>query len=259
MSGGHVHHLAGGGASSTQRCGPLHALAPEAKVLGAVAFVFAVAWTPGQQYWAFAVSATLVAGIAVVGRVPFGFMLRRLRLEIPFVAFALLLPVVGRGPRVDVVGLSLSEPGLHAGWNIVAKATLGVAVVAILSATTAVPELLAGLERLRVPRRLVAITGFMVRYGDVLAGELHRMRIARMSRGHDPRWLWQARAVAASVGTLFVRSYERGERVYLAMESRGFTGTMPVRAATANASDWVRCLALPAVAAVVAVTARLAA
>ncbi|HRE03653.1 MAG TPA: CbiQ family ECF transporter T component, partial [Ilumatobacteraceae bacterium] len=42
-----------------------------------------------------------------------------------------------------------------------------------------------------------------------------------------PRWLWQARPIAASLGTLFVRSYEHGERVHLAMLSRGFTGSMP--------------------------------
>ena len=94
----------------------------------------------------------------------------------------------------------------------------------VLAATTPVAELLRGLERLRVPRVLVAIAGFMVRYLDVIAGEVRRMRVARLSRGHDPRWIWQARAVAASAGTLFIRSYERGERVHLAMLSRGYAG-----------------------------------
>jgi cobalt/nickel transport system permease protein len=53
------------------------------------------------------------------------------------------------------------------------------------------------------------------------------MRIARIARGHDPRFLWQVGATARGVGQLFVRSYERGERVHLAMVSRGFAGTMP--------------------------------
>ena len=65
----------------------------------------------------------------------------------------------------------------------------------------------------------------MVRYGDVITGEMRRMKIARESRGYDPRWIWQAKAVARSAGALFVRSYERGERVYLAMASRGYAGT----------------------------------
>ena len=73
----------------------------------------------------------------------------------------------------------------------------------------------------------MSITAFMVRYLTILTGEAERMHVARQSRGYEPRWLWQAGAMAASVGTLFVRAYERGERVHLAMCSRGYDGTMP--------------------------------
>ena len=92
------------------------------------------------------------------------------------------------------------------------------------------PELLQGLERLRMPKPIVAITSFMVRYGDVVTDDMRRMRIARESRGYDPRWFWQAKAVATSAGALFIRSYERGERVYVAMLSRGYDGSMPALA-----------------------------
>jgi cobalt/nickel transport system permease protein len=112
-------------------------------------------------------------------------------------------------------------------WAILAKGTLGVAASIVLAATTPVSELLRGLERLRVPTLFVSISGFMVRYSDVLLDDLRRMRIARLSRGHDPRWLWQSRAIGATVGTLFVRSFERGERVHIAMLSRGYDGHMP--------------------------------
>ena len=74
----------------------------------------------------------------------------------------------------------------------------------------------------------------MIRYGDVITGELRRMRIARESRGAGAGRLGHARAVATSAGALFVRSYERGERVYLAMASRGYAGSMPVRAGAAT-------------------------
>ena len=97
----------------------------------------------------------------------------------------------------------------------------------LLAATTPVTEILTGLERLRVPKVLTAIAGFMVRYLDVIVGDAGRMRTARLSRGDNPRWIWQARAFASSAGLLFVRSYERGEQVHLAMISRGYDGTMP--------------------------------
>jgi cobalt/nickel transport system permease protein len=98
----------------------------------------------------------------------------------------------------------------------------------------------------------------MVRYLEVIVGEASRMRIARMSRGYDPRWLWQARAVAASAGTLFVRSFERGERVHLAMVSRGYAGTMPqLHEHVVPPRAWVVAGMLPAVAAAVLAVALL--
>ena len=112
-----------------------------------------------------------------------------------------------------MLGLRLSEPGLWAAWNIVVKGTIGVA--ARRDGVDDVGAILR-LERLRVPRTGV-ITAFMVRYGDVIGDELRRMRIARESRR---RMSWSGQpAVATSAGALFVRSYERGERVYLAMAS----------------------------------------
>lgn len=226
----------------------VHTAAPHAKVLTTLVFVFAVVATPREAFWAFGVDALVVALVAVVARLPLGHLVRRLSIELPFLMFALLLPIVGSDPRVDVLGVSLSEPGLWAAWSILVKGSLGVAATVVLASTTPIPDLLRGLERLRVPSMLVAITAFMVRYGDVLGQELHRMRVARESRGADPRWIWQARGVASTAGTLFVRSFERGERVHFAMQARGFAGAMPP---VESADDAVGICFVPAILAVV--------
>jgi cobalt/nickel transport system permease protein len=102
---------------------------------------------------------------------------------------------------------------------------------------------------------LVSVASFMVRYLEVIAGELRAMRVARTSRGYDPRWIWEARAVAVSAGTLFIRSYERGERVYLAMAARGYHGVMPTTSPAPERAAWGVALVLPAAAAGIAVTA----
>src|SRR5262245_38000849 len=219
--------------------GPLHRLPAQCKLAATVLFVFAVVATPREQFWAFGVQAGLVALAALIGRVPLRSVVRRLVIEVPFLVFALLLPIVGRGPRVDVLGVSLSEAGLWAAWNIVVKGTIGVAASIVLASTTTIPQILAGLERLRVPRVIVAITAFMIRYGDVIGDEVHRMSIARQSRGGRGGPFGQVRVLASTAGALFVRSYERGERVYLAMESRGYAGSMPVRGAAASARAWL--------------------
>jgi cobalt/nickel transport system permease protein len=234
----------------------VHRLPAEVKILAVVVFVLAVVATPREAFWAFAMYGVVVLAVATAARVPLGTLLRRLRIEVPFLAFAVFLPIVGGSPRVDVFGMSLSQPGLWAAWNIVVKGTLGVSASILLAATTPVADLLRGLERLHLPRALTSIAGFMVRYLDVIVAEAGRMTVARQSRGYDARWLWQAKAVASSAGTLFVRSFERGERVHLAMVSRGYGGTMPrLDDRVTTTRDWSVALVLPVLAIAVAVAA----
>ena len=118
---------------------------------------------------------------------PPGFLLRRLIIELPFVAFAAARSrSSAMGERVEVLGLSLSVPGLWAAWNILAKATLGVAA-SILLAPPRSRGAAARAERLRMPQLMVQIAMFMLRYLDVIVGEMRRMRVARESRGFRPR------------------------------------------------------------------------
>jgi cobalt/nickel transport system permease protein len=233
----------------------VHRLPPHVKLVAVLAFALVVVATPVHAGWAWAAYAgflALVLGAAAVARLPPGRLVRGLAVELPFVVFALLLPFVSRGPRVEVAGLSLSESGLAAGGGLLAKATLSVLAAVVLSATTEPRALLQGLERLRLPSLLVQILMFMIRYADVVGGELERMRVARESRGFEARHLGALRVLGPAAGSLFVRSYERGERVHLAMLSRGYTGRMPgAPAAAVPAQAWLTALALPLAAAAV--------
>ena len=206
---------------------PIHRAPAHLKVAGLVTFMLVVVVTPGSWVPAFAAYAVALAVLVAVSGVPVGYLARRMVVETPVLMFAALLPFVATGPEVEVLGVGLSEPGLMAAGALVTKATLGVLASLLLAATTEPRDLLAGLERLRVPTQLVQIMGFMVRYLDVVTDELRRMKTARESRGftaRDPRH-WPV--VARSAGALFIRSYERGERVHLAMLSRGYTGRLP--------------------------------
>ncbi len=162
-----------------------------------------------------------------VSRVPITYLAKRLVIEVPFVVFALLLPFVATGPQTEVLGVGVSEPGLLAAWGMLAKGTLGVLASLTLAATTESDQILRGLGRLRFPALLVQIMGFMIRYLDVVTRDLGQMSTAIRSRGCDPRSPRQWPTLARSLGALFIRSYERGERVHLAMLSRGYTGTLP--------------------------------
>lgn len=237
---GHAHKLYLHGHS------PVHALPPHCKLVAVLCFVLLVVSTPREAMWAFGLYAFLLAAVARVARLPYGHLLKRLLIEVPFVAFAFLMPFVARGPYVEVWGLSLSESGLWGAWNILAKGTLGVAASVILASTTELRELLLGLQRLRLPPMLVQIASFMIRYGDVITDEMRRMRTARLSRGFRATGVRQWGVLAKSAGALFIRSYERGERVHLAMVSRGYTGTMPViDEVTATRRQWTGAGMLP--------------
>ncbi|MGL5858006.1 MAG: cobalt ECF transporter T component CbiQ [Angustibacter sp.] len=254
MGGAHQHGR-GGHTTTGQlyRAGDtaLHRCPAQAKLVAAVCFVLVVVATPRDQVWAFGGHAALLATACAVARLPVAWVARRALIEVPFVVFAVLLPFTGPPPDVELLGVEVSRSGLLSGWNVLAKGTLGVVTSIVLAATTTVPDLLAGLQRLRVPALLVQIASFMVRYLDVVADQVRRMRLARISRGHDPRFLWQAAVLARTAGALFIRSFERGERVYLAMISRGYTGSLPMTGQRDVAPvEWLVVLAWPAMAAI---------
>lgn len=227
----------------------VHRLPANVKIPALLGFVLVVVATPRNVGWPYAGYLVLLLIAAGLAHVPYLFLARRLLIETPFVVFALVLPFVASGNRIDVLGLSLSEPGLVAAWALLAKGTLGVLASLLLAATTEPRDLLVGLARLKVPAALVEIAGFMVRYIDVVANDAGRMRVALASRGFEARSPRQWPVVARSMGALFVRCYERGERVHLAMLSRGYSGRIVAPAgAPATTRDIVTASALPAAA-----------
>ncbi|MFD7839905.1 cobalt ECF transporter T component CbiQ [Streptomyces sp. NPDC059761] len=243
MGAGHAHKLYRHGHS------PIHALPPHCKLAAAFAFVVVVVSTPREAVWAFGLYAVLIAAVTAAARIPAGFLLRRLLIEVPFVAFAVLMPFVAQGERVEVLGMSLSVSGLWGAWNVLAKGTLGVAASVLLASTTELRALLLGLQRLKLPPLLVQIASFMIRYGDVITDELRRMSIARRSRGFEAAGIRHWGVLAKTAGALFIRSYERGERVHLAMVSRGYAGSMPViDEVVATRAQWAYAAVLPAAA-----------
>ena len=202
-------------------------MAAHHKLLILLGFMILVVATPRDWYAVFAAYAALVVVVIAMSGVPLTYLAKRMVIEVPFVLFAILVPFVAYGPQVEVLGISLSEPGLVAAFGLLAKGTIGVASSLTFAATTEPQDILRGLERLHMPELLVQIMGFMIRYLDVVTAELSRMLVAMRSRGCDPRSPKHWPALARAMGALFIRSYERGERVHLAMLSRGYDGRLP--------------------------------
>jgi cobalt/nickel transport system permease protein len=213
--------------------GLLQRLDARVKILGLIAALIVCVSTPPDQYLAFAGYFALVCAGLVVSRVSGRAVARRLLVVAPIILLgAAFIPflhpdAVSGGYNLGLNGLRVSRSGLLIFWNVAAKACFGVLAMTLLAETTPFPVLVAGLRRLGVPRLVVLLLSFTHRYAFVLVDEARRMKRALDARGFSDRWLWDAASVGRMIGALFLRSYERGERVYLAMLARGFDGALP--------------------------------
>ncbi len=240
----------------------VHRLNPRLKLLATLAFVLVVTTTPPGNWLAFTLLAALAIGAVLVAEVPLVDGLKRSAVALPFAGMvAISLPFTQVGEvlwswRPFGFTLTITDAGLVLFATVVLKAWLSVMVSGLLVATTPFPDLLKAMRSLHVPAVLTATISFMYRYLFVLVDEAMRLQTARASRSVGPgRTLrWRARVLGGMIGSLFIRSYERSERIYAAMLSRGFAGE--VRTLTHHAwqarDTWVGLAWVAALAAIAA-------
>ena len=214
----------------------LHRLDARVKFVATLGTIVALSLLPAG-YWPgyLAVAAMVLAGVAGAG-IPFAVALRRSAIALPFALMAAVsLPFTRPGAALWVLGvgpwrLVATREGLLALAALLGRAWLSLLAVGLLTATTPFPDLLAGLQALGLPRVLVAIISFLYRYLFVLVDEAERLwraresRSARAGRRAGGSLSWRAQVLGRMIGSLFIRSYERSERVYQAMVARGFRG-----------------------------------
>jgi cobalt/nickel transport system permease protein len=215
----------------------VHRLDARAKLVATLAFILATSLAPPRAVTLVLLGALALAAI-LASRVPLLEALKRSSLVLPFAGMvAVSLPFTRAGETLwsaRLLGwtLTLTDQGLQAFATLLVKAWLSVWVSGLLVATTPFPALLAGMRGLYIPSVLVTLIGFTYRYLFVLVDEAIRLQTARDARsvGSGGTLLWRAKVLGSMVGSLFIRSYERSERIYQAMASRGYTGqtvTMP--------------------------------
>jgi len=220
---GHPHHHVADGHEHahplsferyTYVVSPLHALDPRAKIVAVLLFVLGVVLSPPLRPLELALAVALIASLTLIARLP-------------------LAAVFGRSVWVLLPALTISAfapftaGGWLLAWSIVTKAWLSALAVLLLSATTPPPRLLLGLRKLGLPSIFVETLTFLYRFVNVLADHVLSMRRAILSRGWGLDRVALVRLYGNLAGNLFVRTYERGERVHAAMLSRGFTGVLP--------------------------------
>ena len=240
----HSHHLSLHGKSH------LHNLSPQLKILSTLLIVISIAFSKIINPFQILSHALIVFLMIRYSRIPLKTYLKRLTIDIPFILFALFLPFLSSGNN-DVVMTILSfdvyRTGLLEMLAILFKATSGVSLGIVLTATTTNIEIIYGLQKLKLPSIIIAIMSFSIRYIDVFIDEFKRVKISMQSRGYIEKGIKNLIPIAYASGAMLIRGYERGERVYLSMVSRGFNGVIELQERQYLKSNYLLCLAISSV------------
>lgn len=173
--------------------------------------------------------AALLSAVVIVflASLPIGFVAQGVKWVAVFlIPFLLIMPLSYPGePAFYVLGLPFAWEGFRLALAITVKALAIVMIAYAMFGSSRFDISMIALQRLRCPKVIVQMLLFTYRYVFVFLAEMQRMDTAMRSRGFikraDRRTL---RVMGEFVGTLLVRSFERTERIYKAMLSKGYQG-----------------------------------
>ncbi|HEY0735089.1 MAG TPA: cobalt ECF transporter T component CbiQ [Herpetosiphonaceae bacterium] len=227
----------------------IHALDARVKLVLTVALIVCAALLPVGAWLALLALTALVWAAIIASGVGLPTILKRSLLALPFllVVVTVIFSVPGRPIfrlPLGFVTLTATDAGLLRFITIVWKSWVSMQAALLLTATTHFLDVLRALQALHMPRIIVALMSFMYRYLFILVEEAQRLlrardcRSAALEGSGGGSVLWRAQVTGRLVGTLFLRSFERSERIYVAMLSRGYTGELrSLRARTLDRRD----------------------
>lgn len=191
---------------------PLHKIDPKKKIVFLAVFLLAVILTPIKMEGLFLLYGMVAAGLVHISKIPLRFIIKRLLEIIPFVIVISLSLLFKKGGGLIFLGCAV-------------KAALAVLLVLLISSTTKFNELLQALRELRLPKLLIDLLSFMYRYSFLLEDRFLMAKRAYESRNAGGGSNFTAVRILSNVlGSIFIRTYERAERIYLAMCARGYDG-----------------------------------
>ncbi len=214
----------------------VHGMDPRIKLILTLAFILAVTTTPPALWPAYVAFLALVWSSVFLARLSPLRVLRRSLIGIYFAMVVVLsVPLVHEGTPMAHFSffwwdVTITDQGLMLLLGVMTKSWLSVTAATTLISSTRFAELLQAMTALRMPKIMVAIVSFTYRYLFVLVEEAQRMALARDARSAEPDGhrggtiLWRVRVLGNMLASLLIRSYERSERVYDAMTSRGYSG-----------------------------------
>jgi cobalt/nickel transport system permease protein len=216
----------------------LHGLDARVKVLITVAYILSNVLLPDGAWFAFGLALLFLLCCNILSGLGAGFTFRRSFVALPFALAALtaIFSIPGHALaewHLGTLTLIPTDAGLLRFASILVRSWLSVQMAILLVAVTEFPDIIHALGHLYVPSIIVTIIAFLYRYLFVLTDEVMRLMRARQARSaanagsqSGGSLAWRAQIAGNMAGQLFLRSYERSDRIYNAMLSRGYTGQL---------------------------------
>ncbi len=208
---------------------PIHALDPRVKLITFIFLVILIVLTPHLYWFRFLAYFCLIFTLIFFSRLPLTFIIKRSLAILPFILIIGLFIPLSKGKisgSYNLGFLSINPKGLVIFLNILIKSWLSILVIILLSASTKFSLLLKGLEHLKIPAVFISLLSFIYRFASVIKDEILRMKRAKDSRNFGDSRSYQLKMIGQMIGSFFIRSYERSERIYQAMIARGFDETI---------------------------------
>ncbi len=219
-----------------------HRLTPQIRLLCALLFVFFTSFTPNGHWGTWKIYSLGLIFLVLVSKVSLSVLLKRVAIESAFIGVVLLGTLFRDGGDIlwQWGWLRITTEGMTVLGSVSFKAILCLLMLNVLVLTTAIHQLLAALTILKTPPLLVAILSSMYRYVGLLIEEAETMKRAALSRNLMNNAHWQRLIIGNTIGLLFIRTYQRGERVYQSMLARGYGGVpMITQSPTLAHWDWL--------------------
>jgi cobalt/nickel transport system permease protein len=218
---------------------PLHQLDPRVKVVFTLLFIVSNVLLPDGSWLAFLAAWLVLLFVNWSAHFRFGYLFKRSFIALPFALAAIVIIFTQPGEPLTSWSwgsrlIIITDAGVIRFASIVIRSWLSVQAAILLTASTQFPDLMHALRHLRVPAILVSIISFMYRYLFVLVDEALRLLRAREARSarlvndgkHGGTVFWRAKVTGNMAGQLFVRSFDRSDKVYNAMLARGYRGQL---------------------------------
>lgn len=204
-------------------------LAPSVRVMAVLIMLMAIAMTPQGQWLSWMFYWCCIVAVLQVARIDFLRLCQRLSIEFAFAGVMIVGTVFRSGGAVlwQWGWITITTEGLVTLGSVSCKFALSLLLLNLLTMTTPIPQLIQALEQLRVPPLLVAILASMYRYLGLLIEEFATMKRAAIARNLTTHPHWHRLVLGNMIGSLFIRTYDRGDRIHKAMMARGYEGHLP--------------------------------